>query len=73
MTEVMEDKVKKERMTYKDHVKYIEKVRPVLMMEQEILKSDERKKALFTFRQMKKRSAYCGSDSGKQLVGCPEF
>lgn len=55
MTEVMEDKVKKERMTYKDHVKYIEKVRPVLMMEQEILKSDERKKALFTFRQMKKK------------------
>lgn len=55
MEEKQEGKEKKERMTYKDHVRYIEKVRPVLVMEQEILKSDERKKALFTFRQMKKK------------------
>lgn len=48
------DLEKKERMTYKDHVAYIEKVRPVLIKEREIMNSAEWKKVIASFRQMKK-------------------
>lgn len=41
-------------MTYKDHVAYIEKVRPVLIKEREIMNSAEWKKVIASFRQMKK-------------------
>ena len=48
------DLEKKERMTYKDHVAYIEKVRPVLIREREIINGEEWKKVIASFRQMKK-------------------
>lgn len=48
------DLEKKERMTYKDHVAYIEKVRPVLIKEREIMNSAEWKKVIASFRKMKK-------------------
>ena len=41
-------------MTYKDHVAYIEKVRPVLIKEREIMNSAEWKKVIASFRKMKK-------------------
>ena len=41
-------------MTYKDHVAYIEKVRPVLIREREIINGEEWKKVIASFRQMKK-------------------
>lgn len=48
------DLEKKERMTYKDHVAYIEKVRPVLIREREIINGEEWKKIKNTLTQMKK-------------------
>ena len=41
-------------MTYKDHVAYIEKVRPVLIREREIINGEEWKKIKNTLTQMKK-------------------
>ena len=41
-------------MTYKDHVAYIEKVRPILIKEREIMNSAEWKKVIASFRKMKK-------------------
>lgn len=41
-------------MTYKDHVAYIEKVRPVLIKEREIINGEEWKKIKNTLTQMKK-------------------
>lgn len=48
------DLEKKERMTYKDHVAYIEKVRPVLIKEREIMNSAEWKRIKNSLTQMKK-------------------
>ena len=41
-------------MTYKDHVAYIEKVRPILIKEREIINGEEWKKIKNTLTQMKK-------------------
>lgn len=48
------DLEKKERMTYKDHVAYIENVRPVLIKEREIMNSAEWKRIKNSLTQMKK-------------------